>query len=510
MRLLGILLGLAIVGWDASALASERPRRFALIAAQNRGIPPDSPLRYANRDALAIAEVLRSVGGVAVSDMLVLTDVDSPSLVEAMATLKNKLKHHANSGRTAHLIVYVSSHASRRRLHLDGDEFEMNKLRTFIQGMPVDVGVLILDTCQAGSITDSEPQVRIKGAEPMGTSRPRVFIRRPAVKGRVIIASSGANEYSHESDKFSGSVFTHHLLVGLRGVADVSRDGNVSLAEAYEYAYVRTVGEVEQHPNWEVLLRGQGDVVLTTPRLAEGVLRIKIEASGDWLLRSADGRRVLAEFEKSMGYVELAVPPGEYVARLSRGPRDYLEGRVVVRKGARTDLTRRDLDGWAGQSLALKGRARSTVRIFANGSVRPPVTSSLDTLYGAAAGLRYETPWRSAWTWQLSLAVAGYTGRAQGAFEHHEGELFVGAGVAWHGSIMVYLMAEGGVAFAEQRSPSAGVADLGFGAHFRARLTAAHAVTAWLTFEISAAPGVVVYSDALFQIPVTAGASVRF
>ena len=510
IRVLLLLLGTATPGWQASASASERPRRFALVAAQNHGIAPDSPLQYAHRDALTMAEVLRTVGGVAESDMLVLTDADSTSLTEAMTTLEGKMRRHASSGLAGHLVVYVSSHASRHRLHLNGEEFEMTKLRTFIQRMPVDVGILILDTCQAGSITDSGPQVRIKGAEPLGTSRPKVFIRRPAVKGRVIITSSGADEYSHESDKLGGSVFTHHLVVGLRGIADVSRDGNVSLAEAYEYAYVRTVGEVEQHPNWEVLLRGQGDVVLTTPRLAEGVLRIKIESSGEWLLRSTDGRRVLAEFEKSTGYVELGVPSGEYIVRFGRGPHAYLEGRVVVQKGRRTDLTRNDLNGWASQSLALKGGLSSALQIFANASIRPRVTSRLDTLFGATVGLRYEKQWRAAWMWHLSLGFAGHSGRAREAFVHNEGEVYTGAGIAWRGPIVIALTAEGGVAFAEQRYDPASATDFGLGAHLRARLTIERSVASWLRFDVSAAPGVVVYSEALFQLPVALGAAVDF
>ena len=71
-----------------------------------------------------------------------------------------------------------------------------------------------------------------------------------------------------------GSYFTHHLLGGLRGPADASGDGQVTLDEAYAWAFARTVestfatsGGVQQ-PQVRVDLRGAGALVLPRDRMA--------------------------------------------------------------------------------------------------------------------------------------------------------------------------------------------------------------------------------------------------
>ena len=67
-----------------------------------------------------------------------------------------------------------------------------------------------------------------------------------------------------------GSYFTHNLISGMRGAADSSGDKLVTLAEAYKYAYDRTVVSTAmlpvgaQHPNYDFRLSGQGELVLSS------------------------------------------------------------------------------------------------------------------------------------------------------------------------------------------------------------------------------------------------------
>ena len=85
----------------------------------------------------------------------------------------------------------------------------------------------------------------------------------------MLLTSSAADEDSQEADRIGGSYFSHHLASGLLGDADRSGDGRVSLAEAYAYAYARTVADTAesaagaQHPTFSYELAGNGDVVLT-------------------------------------------------------------------------------------------------------------------------------------------------------------------------------------------------------------------------------------------------------
>ncbi|MCP4298746.1 MAG: hypothetical protein GY786_24450, partial [Proteobacteria bacterium] len=69
-------------------------------------------------------------------------------------------------------------------------------------------------------------------------------------KGTVIITASGANEVSMESDEFEHGIFTYFLLEGLKGKADIDRDGLITVDELYRFVsdnVVRASGQ-EQHP----------------------------------------------------------------------------------------------------------------------------------------------------------------------------------------------------------------------------------------------------------------------
>ena len=59
----------------------------------------------------------------------------------------------------------------------------------------------------------------------------------------LTLTSSSAEETAQESDRLKGSFFTHYLVSGMRGAADVSRDGKVTLNEAYQFAFHETLAQ---------------------------------------------------------------------------------------------------------------------------------------------------------------------------------------------------------------------------------------------------------------------------
>jgi uncharacterized caspase-like protein len=69
-------------------------------------------------------------------------------------------------------------------------------------------------------------------------------------RGKVIITASSANEVSVEKDELQHGVFTYYLIDGLKGRADLDRDGMVTVDEAYRYVYeqVPQATGQEQHP----------------------------------------------------------------------------------------------------------------------------------------------------------------------------------------------------------------------------------------------------------------------
>ena len=84
------------------------------------------------------------------------------------------------------------------------------------------------------------------------------------MQGYAFLTSSSENEAAQESERLRGSFFTHALLTGLRGAADVSGDGKVTLNEAYQFAFNETLVQTTptqagaQHPAYDIKMAGTG------------------------------------------------------------------------------------------------------------------------------------------------------------------------------------------------------------------------------------------------------------
>ncbi|WP_316568028.1 caspase domain-containing protein [Myxococcus sp. MxC21-1] len=285
----------------------------------------DEPLRFADADARRMFTLFRDAGGLVPEDAQVVLGADAGRVKAALGTLRERMARDATPG--DQLLVYVSSHADGESLHLSGTRLPVKDLMAFMEASPVGVAVMFIDSCRSGAAT------RIKGLEPV--EERLVQWSAPAIKGRVIVTSSSADEASQEADDLQGSFFTHHLLAGLRGAGDLNRDGRVTLQESYAYAYGRTVESTlltragTQHPNFHFDLKGQGELVLTEPVLAPSRLLITVPEPGEWVVASEQDGMVMGVFSKGNGPVMLALPPGGYRLR-SRRDASWLELRVAV------------------------------------------------------------------------------------------------------------------------------------------------------------------------------------
>ena len=116
----------------------------------------------------------------------------------------------------------------------------------FLKGIEAERVLIIADACYAGGFT------RQKAKSPTPSFESFLKEIRNS-SGTAIITSGNEKQLSWEVPKLKNSVFTHNLLLGLKGKADRDNDGIVSLSEAYEYAYARTKDETagHQHPQLE-------------------------------------------------------------------------------------------------------------------------------------------------------------------------------------------------------------------------------------------------------------------
>jgi len=363
--------------------ATLRPiRRFALVVGANDGGPGRVRLRYARADAERVARVLERLGGVAAEDEALLLDPDADALRQAFRAAAARLGE-ASATHRAELVLYYSGHSDEQGLLLRGARVEYGEVRRFLEGVGAEVRIAIVDSCSSGALT------RSKGGQ---RAPPFLVDTSSAVKGHAILTSSAADEASQESDRVGASFFTHFLLTGLRGAADASLDGKVTVGEAYQFAFGETLARTEktrsgaQHPTYDIQLVGSGDVVLTDLRGTGATLVFPETAWGRFSVRDRD-ERLVAEMRKPAGRpVELGVEPGTYRVVRDDGER-LSEAQVAVASGAHARVPVERLAPVPRELTALRGG--ELVFVPVDFSIFPPISMNGDrpTLNHAQIGL---------------------------------------------------------------------------------------------------------------------------
>jgi len=305
-----LIICLVFLVSTASAAPDATPlRRYALVIGSNNGGGARETLRYAGHDATTIADVLRQLGGVTQPDLSLLEEPDTKALDGAFDALAARVQSERKRGQRVELVVYYSGHADETGILLGGTHYDYGRLRDRIRGVPADVKIAIVDSCASGSFT------RMKG----GTKMPP-FLRDSSnkVEGFAFLSSSSETEDAQESDRIRASFFTYFFVTALRGAADGNHDGKITLTEAYQYAYEKTLVRTQntvhgpQHPAYDMHLSGTGDVVITDLRSTESTLVLPPSLKGQVTVVDKDGR-VAVELTKDAGEpLSLALPNETY------------------------------------------------------------------------------------------------------------------------------------------------------------------------------------------------------
>ncbi|MGE5255355.1 MAG: caspase family protein [Hyphomicrobiales bacterium] len=264
---------LRVVATDVDDLVSEKSisvqyqlkRRnvWAVVIGIN-DYPRLPKLKFAVNDAEAFYRLLVEENRVPPENVTLLTN-EQASLVNLRSTLGTRIKNAARENDM--VIIFFAGHGATERdaASPDGDGLEKYLLPydtdpadLYTTAMPmVEVArilnrirserlVFLADACYSGGSggrTISVSGIRANIADS--------FLERVAGgRGKVIITASSANEVSVEKEELQHGVFTYYLLEGLRGKADLDRDGMITVDEAYRYVYEQVPAATgqEQHP----------------------------------------------------------------------------------------------------------------------------------------------------------------------------------------------------------------------------------------------------------------------
>ena len=257
----------------AATSGAQRPGDYLLAIGLSSYREQDIAARkYASLDAETVAAYFQTLGGLPQNNVRLLRDWSAlrPDIEEALLdwlpakTTKESLvvvyfagQAMVNAAGDTFLIPYDGSMGSPTRL------YPLKELEAALGRLKAKQVLFVFD----GTVLKNGADGRTKAAAPkwLGTS------------GSVLhmIATTGFGK-SLESETWHHGLFTYYLLRGLRGEADLNRNGEVTIAEVTAYinrkvpGAARSTFKQEQQPQILPTLRGSEkglDTVLTKPTM---------------------------------------------------------------------------------------------------------------------------------------------------------------------------------------------------------------------------------------------------
>jgi caspase domain-containing protein len=238
----------------AAAVPKPSREQWAVVIGvghySNAAIPQ---LHYTVADAELVQQVLVGQGGFKKDNVLLITDKTErkPTLRDLKWALGTFLARSAKKDDL--IVIFFAGHGAPevdpRGAESDGlakylvpsdadpndlysTALPMDEFQTIFDRIEAERVVVFVDACYSGAA----------GGRTFASKRTRatrvdeVFLDRlTRSKGRAILTASRGSEVSLEVPELGHGLFTHYLVQGLRGAADLDRDGIVSLQELYQY-----------------------------------------------------------------------------------------------------------------------------------------------------------------------------------------------------------------------------------------------------------------------------------
>lgn len=434
--------------------AASAETRFAILVGHNVGDMHEVPLKWAETDATRMLSVLTQLGNVREDRAQLLLAPTKRDLERALLRMEGRLAEANDRGEHTVLFFYFSGHADREELHLATDKIKIDEIETMLEKGPAKTVVSIVDACQ----NDRTPRSATKGAvRAPSFSWPSEGNTSP--DGMVRIRSASAGEVAQESDDLQGSLFTHHLLSGMRGSADLDRDGTVTLSEVYRYGYSRTLADSHggttavQHGKLDVELEGRGALVFSYPRRAVSSLVFGEDMRGHLLVIDDASGRIVAETSALDGRESrLAVAPGKYRLQL-RGDGEVYSGLVSLGTGERR-VSKSKLSKQEVLAVLTKGPSYDPhpFVLSAGAQVGRSNVADFDSAAGARLGFDYRL--NAVFRAALTLDI-GYAAIENQLWRYQQAEIAAMTGVDWTnqlGSTLVFTFGvRGGIAAVVQQ-----------------------------------------------------------
>ena len=244
--------------WFITGHADARDKRWALLIGNQFGWKSDPKLKYIiSGDLRPMEKELKKTG----FRVILAQDHNADLLRKKLKTIQQLIIKQ----RVTTFLLYYSGHADKTYLH-NGPKnrrpLSYKELAKFINNIRAQRRFVILDACFSGSIVYNQvgKPMLTKGERSRYQPGRNLLKHLPKngllTRGLQIISSSRGTSYYDQRRK--ASVFTYHLLQGLRGKADLNQDGKISMQELFNYAEPKVQKETGQSPQRYLAIAGGG------------------------------------------------------------------------------------------------------------------------------------------------------------------------------------------------------------------------------------------------------------
>ncbi len=223
--------------------------------------PAITDLKYAHKDATAYYTFLTSSkgGSIPKDHITLLTDAQATrsNILEALATRFMRaapqdqivfyFAGHGQPEYDSNEVLFLTSEA--KNTNIEGTTLSQSDLIKALNRSKADKKICIIDACHSGGIG----LTGLRSDDAATTNRLIESIAK--LEGSVVLTASSRSEKSIEYSELQHGVFTHYLLTGLEGEADLASgkgnsNGSVSMRELYDYLYDKIPKHTKgrQHP----------------------------------------------------------------------------------------------------------------------------------------------------------------------------------------------------------------------------------------------------------------------
>ncbi|MFN8388540.1 MAG: caspase family protein, partial [Anaerolineales bacterium] len=240
--------------------------KYALVIGNTEYADPGlAQLTAPGKDAEDFARVLKEKDLCEFDEVRVLLNQVSSSIIEAIDEFFEQKKPDDL------LVLYFSGHGVRDELgalylavkntfrsRLRSTAIKSDYIREVMDQSRSRRQVLVLDCCNSGAF-----QQGTKAATGVSVGTASAF---EGGYGRIILTASDSTQFAWEGDKVIGetdnSLFTHFLVEGLEGEADMDGDGRITVDELYDYAYEKVKHATPKQTPSKFSSKQQGEIIL--------------------------------------------------------------------------------------------------------------------------------------------------------------------------------------------------------------------------------------------------------